>query len=472
MTAPALWTAAEAAAATNGQVSQDWQAQGVSIDSRSLIAGDLFIALKGPNFDGHNFLSAAFDKGAVAALVESQSANQLDHAPLLIVDDALEALRGLGRAARMRAQARIVAVTGSVGKTSVKEAIKFCLEDQGSVHAATGSFNNHFGLPLTLARLPRTAQYAVLEIGMNHAGEIEPLVRLARPHVAVITTIEAVHLENFKDMTGIADAKAEILLGLEPDGVAIFNRDNPYFDYLLRRAHEAGVATVLSFGTHPAADLRALEIEARPDGVRVSADILGRRIDYRVGVGGVPWGLNSLATLGAVQALGGDVMRAAQRLADLTPAYGRGARQQVMASGRRFTVIDDSYNASPVSVRAALRSLALGDKKGRRLAVLGDMLELGPQAATLHADLADEIAAAGVDAVFAAGPLMKSLYDALRPALRGAWAVNSNDLASAVINAVHDGDEILVKGSRGMKTDIIVKALLDLGDVETAKKTA
>lgn len=456
-----LWTSDEAARATGGQCARPWQATGVSIDSRTVAPGDLFVAIKGDHFDGHDFVAQALEKGAAAAMV-SHVPDGVDPDKLLRVADVLEGLRALGRAARARTRARIVAVTGSVGKTSVKEALKFCLAEQGATHAAVGSFNNHFGLPLTLARMPADCDYAVFEIGMNHAGEIEPLTKLARPHVAVITTIEAVHIENFADMNGIADAKAEIFLGLEPGGVAVLNADNPYYERLRLRARQAGVDRIVRFGATDGAEARALAVDFDDAGTAVKALLHGRSLDYRVGVRHVSWGLNSLAVLGAVDALGADGPRAARRLADLTPYAGRGTQERLTDHGWDVTIINETYNASPVSVRAALRTLAQQEKgRGRFLALLGDMLELGPQSPEFHRGLAQDILDAGIDAAFLAGPMMKHLYDALPVAVRGGWAADSAALAPLVAQALRPHDIVLIKGSRGMKMERVIDPLRD-----------
>ena len=455
----ALWTSAEAAAATGGRNSGNWVASGVSIDSRSIDYGELFIALRGPNFDGHDFVAAAFKAGAAAALVERDLSVG---APLLIVDDTLAGLSKLAAAARRRVGAGIVAVTGSVGKTGTKEALKAVLAEQGSTHASGGSLNNQWGVPLSVARMPADAAFGVFEIGMNHAGEITPLVRLVRPHVAVITTVEAVHLEFFDSIRAIADAKAEIFLGLEPGGTAVLNRDNACFAQLAERAAAAGVKTVLTFGSHAEADVRLVKHALHPSCSCITADICGQAMTYKVGIPGRHWVMNSLAVLGAVRALGADLGLAGMSLARLTPPQGRGRRHHLEIKGGLVELIDDSYNASPASMRAALETLAQAGKgpRGRRIAALGDMLELGTAAPRLHAELAADVERAGVDLVFAAGTHMRALYDALAGQRRAHHAAAAADLVAPLLSALRPGDVVLVKGSYGSRMGSVVEALL------------
>jgi UDP-N-acetylmuramoyl-tripeptide--D-alanyl-D-alanine ligase len=458
-----VWTSDQAAAALGVRPGAAWQASGISIDTRTLAAGDLFVALKGPKHDGHDHVAAAFANGAAAALVERAPADLPDNAPLLVVGDTLEALETLGRAARVRnPKVRVVAVTGSVGKTGTKEALKLALSGQGPTHASVGSYNNHIGVPLTLARMPADTVYGVFEIGMNHAGEITPLVRMVRPHVAIITTVEAVHVENFPDgIDGVAAAKAELFDGLE-GGIAVLNRDNAFFDFLSERARAKGVRRILSFGEHPSCDARLIEMKLEPTWSQVSAMIEGRAVSYRIGAPGRHWVINSLAVLGAVAALEADIGAAAASLAQLSAPKGRGLRHRVGRNGDSFELIDDSYNASPASMRASFQVLAAATPApgGRRIAVLGDMLELGPDSAKLHAGLAEAIMAAKVDQVFTCGQYMARLYDALPPALRGAHAPNSEALVPLIRAAVRAGDVVVVKGSLGSRMGRVVDALL------------
>ncbi len=434
---------------------------GISIDSRTIAPGQAFFAIKGDAHDGHDFVAAALRAGAGLAVVSSTKPAPSD-APLLIVRDVLGALRRLARAARARTNAQVIAVTGSVGKTSTKEALSLALSRDGETHASVASFNNHWGVPLSLARLPTSARYAVFEIGMNHAGEITPLTKLARPHVAVITTVEPVHFEFFASVEAIADAKAEIFTGVEPGGAAVLNRDNPHFARLARRAKRAGVQRVVSFGEDEHADARLIKCALQPESSTIEADILGARVAYKLGAPGRHQVLNSLAVLATASIVGADLALASLALADLRPAAGRGTRLKLPLHGGEALVIDESYNANPTSMRAALAVLAqapLG-RHGRRIAVLGDMLELGPKALDLHRDLADVITAIGIDLVFCAGPLMEALWQALPSQRRGGYAESAAALEPDVIAAVHAGDAVMVKGSAGSKMAPIVKALV------------
>jgi UDP-N-acetylmuramoyl-tripeptide--D-alanyl-D-alanine ligase len=453
---------AEAIAATDGKSQGgDWQASGVSIDTRSLTPGDLFVALAGPTHDGHDFVAAALAHGAAAALVHKRPDGVADDAPLLVVGDTLDGLRGLAAAARARSSARIIGVTGSVGKTSTKEMLNLALEANGQTHVSLGSFNNHWGVPLSLARLPPSAQFAVFEMGMNHPGEITPLTRLVRPHVAIVTSVEAVHLEFFASTRQIAEAKAEIFLGVEPDGVAILPRDNPHWEFLRRTAEKAGIETIESFGCHIDASARLLDYAIDPRSTVVFALFDDHAISYRVGVAGQQWASNSLAVLLAARAAGAALEPAAAALAAMAPPKGRGARKTLPWGGGTIEVIDDSYNASPVSMRAAISTLASAKttRGARRVAVLGDMLELGSAAPTLHASLATPIIERGIDLVFTAGPLMRHLYEALPAQRRGAHAANADDAAQEVLRAIKAGDVVMVKGSAGSRMGRVIRCL-------------
>ncbi|HEX6980351.1 MAG TPA: UDP-N-acetylmuramoylalanyl-D-glutamyl-2,6-diaminopimelate--D-alanyl-D-alanine ligase [Alphaproteobacteria bacterium] len=467
-----LWTAADAAAALGLRPAGSWQATGVSIDSRTLQAGDIFVALKGPNHDGHDHVRGAFAAGAVAAIVE-RHISDVPADRLLTVPDTLEAICRLGRAARARnTRGRFIAVTGSVGKTSTKEALRHVLAALGPTHASAGSYNNHIGVPLTLARMPADTAYGVFEIGMNHPGEISPLVGMVRPDIAVVTTVEAVHLAHFPNgLDGVAAAKAEIFEGLK-GGVAIINRDNAYFDFLSERARAAGVERVIGFGTHAHADARLVEVRLEPTWSLVSAVIDGRALTYRVGAAGRHWAINSLAVLAAAAAAGADLGAAAVSLAELSPPKGRGQRHRVGSGDRSFELIDDSYNASPVSMRAAFDVLraAAPAPGGRRIAVLGDMLELGTDSPRLHASLADALVANGIDLVFTCGQLMARLHDALPATLRAGHAANSEQLAPMVRAAIRPGDVVMVKGSFGSRMGRIVDALLAGGAPDTGSR--
>jgi len=464
MTAP-LWTVEAIAAATGAErVGLLPQAvTGISIDSRTVAAGEAFFAIKGDTHDGHDFVAAALRQGAALAVVaRNRRAGYGDDAPLIVVDDVLEALRGVARAARRRSAAKIVAVTGSVGKTSTKEALKLALAASGETHVSAASFNNHWGVPLSLARMAQPAGYGVFEIGMNHAGEITPLVRMVRPHVAIITAVEPVHLEFFASVAEIADAKAEVFLGLEPGGAAVINRDNPHYARLRRRAEQAGVLNVVSFGEHAGAEARLLKCALLPDCSAAEAKILGQPITYKIGAPGRHLVMNSLAVLAAASLMGADLARAALALAQQAPAAGRGTRLTIEPPGGPALVIDESYNANPTSMRAALAVLGqapLGPG-GRRVAVLGDMLELGPTGEDLHRGLIDAIRDNGIDLVYCAGELMAALWDALPSARRGGYAKTAAELEPQVVAAVRAGDAIMVKASAGTRMGTIVKALV------------
>ena len=471
MTTAPLWTAKEAALATSGRASGDWQVEGVSIDSRSVAAGDLFIALKGPNFDGHDYAAAALEKGAAAVMVSSLPEGLAADAPVLLVGDTLEALTALGQAARTRSQARFIGVTGSVGKTGTKEALRACLEVQGKTAASVASFNNHWGVPLSLSRMARDSAYGVFEVGMNHAGEISALTAVLRPHVAVITTVAAVHLEYFDSVEGIADAKAEIFESMGADGSAVLNRDNEFFERLAAKAKARGVGRIIPFGEHAEAEIRLETCELEERSSRVRASVFGRELDYRLNLPGRHSVMNSLAVLGAVAAAGADVDRAAAALAETEPVKGRGARHDIPLAGGSFELIDDAYNANPSSVGAAISVLGASRPKdgGRRIAVLGDMLELGAEGKALHAGLAAPLEKDGIDLVFTCGPLMAALDAALPAARRGGHAADSQALAPLVVEALQPGDVVLVKGSLGSRMAVVVEALKAAGDGGSTK---
>lgn len=436
---------------------------GISIDTRTLEPGDLFFAIRGENSDGHSYVRAAFEKGAAAAVVEEAHADDLKAlGPLYVVHDALAAMERLGIASRKRTGGMIVAITGSVGKTGTKEALRLVLSEAGVTHASVASYNNHWGVPLTLARMPLEAAFGVFEIGMNHAEEIRPLASMVRPHVAIITTVAPVHLENLGTIEAIADAKGEIFSGLEPGGIAILPRDNPHYDRLEALANESRGGGVLSFGESESADARLLEVEAQAEGSIITAEVMGVRLRYRLGAPGRHLATNSLAVLLAARAVGVDVAQAARSLAGFAAPTGRGAQYALRIHDTPSTLIDESYNANPVSMRAALTLLAdapLPTIFGKRIAVLGDMLELGPDAERLHAELADVIAELPIDTVHAAGPLMKALYDALPADKQGLYGRNSAEITEDVIESIVGGDVVMIKGSNGSRMGPIVTAL-------------
>ncbi|MGZ8995562.1 MAG: UDP-N-acetylmuramoylalanyl-D-glutamyl-2,6-diaminopimelate--D-alanyl-D-alanine ligase [Rhodospirillales bacterium] len=459
-TAP-LWTSDDAVRATGGRSSTVWRASGLSIDSRGVRPGDLFVALRGPKLDGHAFVADAFSRGAVAAVVSRPPLDVPGTAPLLTVDETFVALRALGARARARSRARICAVTGSVGKTGVKEALRTVLSRQGATAANEGNLNNQWGLPLSLARMPAGTAYGVFEMGMNHPGELQPLSFLARPNVCVITTVEAVHKAHFASVADIADAKAEIFTGIEPGGSAVVNCDNSQHDRLCAAARRSGIQRILGFGRDREAQVRLLDASTEADGSRVRADVLGHEIDYRIAVPGSHWVLNSLCVLAAVAALGADVGQAADDLIHVTAPSGRGRRLTVHLPAGSFELIDESYNASPVAMTAAFEVLGrrVPAPGGRRIAILGDMLELGDEAPALHAGLAEPLQADGIDLVFTAGQAMAHLAAALPASMRGDHAEDSAGLAPLVEAAVRAGDVITVKGSAGSRMGLVVRAL-------------
>ena len=466
-----LWSAGQAVAATGGACDVSFVARGVSIDSRSTEPGDLFVALRGPQFDGHDFVADALARGAAAAIVDHAPKNVADGAPLLSVGDTFDALNGLGAAARARGRVCIVALTGSVGKTGTKEALRLVLSRQGRTTANEGSLNNHWGLPLSLARMVGDERFGIFEMGMNHPGEIAPLSRMARPHVALILTVEAVHSAFFNGIGAIADAKAEIFDGLEPEGIAVLNRDNQQYERLAAAARARRVGSILTFGAHPKADVRVLDIQPGPTSSRIGASVAGTMLSYEIGIAGRHWVTNSLAVLAVVKALGGDVVRAASVLSNMRAPEGRGARRRIHIGDGHFELIDEGYNASPVSMEAALAVLGqapvAGD--GRRIAVLGDMLELGDGAAARHAELAEVIKEHGIDLVFTAGSEMTHLWSALPSSLRGGHASDSSTLAPLVTANVAPGDVVMVKGSAGLRMGVIVRALTVLDATGVAR---
>jgi UDP-N-acetylmuramoyl-tripeptide--D-alanyl-D-alanine ligase len=452
-----LWTSQESGLATGGQPRGNWSASGVSIDTRTLVKGDLFIALKGNN-DGHAFAAKAYAAGAAAAVMSGVPQDVVAGAPMLLVPDTQRALEDLGRASRARSQARVVAVTGSAGKTTTKEMLRTMLSRFGAVSASLASYNNHWGVPLSLARMPRESRFGVFEIGMNHAGEIRALVAQVRPHVAIVTTIAPAHLEFFGTLEAIADAKGEIFEGLTPEGVAIVPADNGQAERLKAHARAAGVKTVLSFGTKAGAD--AVLLDAVSEGGRqvVRARVGVEDLRFAIGADGMHIAANALAALLVARALDLDPAQAAQSLENFTALGGRGAR---FTSPDRILIIDESYNANPASMAAALDLLARAQpaEGGRRIAVLGDMLELGENSAALHRDLAGPLEKANTDLVFLAGPQMKALWGDVAPTRLGAYAETSAVLAPQLMAAVKPGDVVLVKGSFGSRMATIIAAL-------------
>jgi UDP-N-acetylmuramoyl-tripeptide--D-alanyl-D-alanine ligase len=464
MSAAPLWTSSAMAqamhASSHGALPE--AVSGLSIDSRTIASGEAYFAIKGDVHDGHDFVAAALKAGAALAVVEAAQRERFaSDAPLLVVEDVLAGLVDLARAARARLGAQVIAVTGSVGKTSTKEVLRRVLGAQGPTHASAASFNNHWGVPLSLARCPASVRFAIFEIGMNHAGEIEPLVQLVRPQVAIITTVEPVHLEFFAGIEAIADAKAEIFTGLESGGAVVLNRDNSQFARLTRHARKRGISRIVSFGANRKSDARLLDVSLHAACSAVHANILGHDVTYKLGMPGRHMAMNSLAVLAAASLAGADLALAALSLSQIEPAAGRGVRRALEVASGEATLIDESYNANPASMAAALNVLgrAAVGPHGRRIAVLGDMLELGPTGPELHRGLIDAIKANHIDLVYCCGPLMRNLWDALSTGKRGGYAESAAGLEAQAVGAIRAGDAIMVKGSLGSKMKTIVNAL-------------
>ena len=464
MSAAPLWTSGAMAqamrAAIGGALPE--AITGLSIDSRSIAPGEAYFAIKGDVHDGHDFVAAALKAGAALAVVEAAQRNKFpDDAPLLVVDDVLAGLCDLARAARARLTGQVIAVTGSVGKTSTKEALRCVLSAQGETHASAASFNNHWGVPLSLARCPASVRFAIFEIGMNHAGEIRPLVAMVRPQIAIVTTVEPVHLEFFAGIEAIADAKAEIFEGVEPGGAVVLNRDNSQFARLQARARELGISRIVSFGAGEKSDARLIDVALQAACSAVHANILGHDVTYKLGMPGRHMAMNSLAVLAASSLAGADLALAALALSQLQAPAGRGVRRMLEFAHGEATLIDESYNANPASMAAALNVLgqAVVGPHGRRIAVLGDMLELGPTGPALHRGLNEAVKANRIDLVYCCGPLMRNLWDALSTGKRGGYADSSAGLEAQLVAALRAGDAVMVKGSLGSKMKTIVNAL-------------
>jgi len=461
-----LWNGAELVAATSGRPigAMPDAILGISIDTRSLTPGDAFFAIKGDTMDGHDFATAAVKAGASVLVVAEGRLPGLGRltAPMIVVPDVLAALEKAGVAARARSKAQIIAVTGSAGKTSTKEALRHALSAVGKVHASAASFNNHWGVPLTLARMHADCDYAIFEIGMNHEGEIRPLVKLVRPHVAIVTLIAAAHLGHFRSLDDIARAKAEIFEGIEPGGAALINRDDERYDLLAKLARDVAVEKVVGFGENAGADYRLTNLSLHPDHSLISALIGGKEIVARIGAPGRHIVQNALAVLGAADIVGADVEAVALALEGLTAEAGRGKRHVLKHPRGPITLIDESYNANPASMKAAIALLEATPVKGegRRIAVLGDMLELGDHSAKLHSALADLITPANSDIVLLAGPEMKSLAEALPGDRAVEYRGTAEDLKPLLIDTVGPGDVVMVKSSKGIGFSKLVDALI------------
>ena len=467
-----LWTTEDMIAAIAGRSfgAMPEGITGISIDSRSIKPGEAFFAIKGDRVDGHDYANLAMANGAALIVISEARLPAMGRltVPKIVVEDVLVALGKLGVAARERSQAKIIAVTGSVGKTTTKEMLRRTLSPSGKVHASVASFNNHWGVPLTLARMPEDTDFGVFEIGMNHPEEIRPLAKMVQPHVAIITTIAPAHLGNFKSITEIAAAKAEIFDGVEPGGHVILNRDNDQFEYLERAALAAGVEHVHSFGQHAKADVRLAEFNASEENSTLWLTIGGETMEVAIGAPGRHIAENALAVLGAVMLVDADLDKAIDALATLQAEKGRGQRHKRTVGNGYFTLIDESYNANPASMRAAIALLAtsspdanVGSRAGRRIAVLGDMLEMGDYVQRVHANLAGPLLAAGIEHVWLAGPEMAALRDALPESVNVEYRENTEELKEFVLNSVAPGDVLMVKSSLGTGFGKIVAALLD-----------
>ena len=467
-----LWTATDAATATRGRATTDWAASGVSIDTRTLQPGDLFVALTDVR-DGHDFVAQALAKGAAAAIVARIPEGVSASAPLLIVPDVLSALEDLGRAARARTTARVIGVTGSVGKTSTKEMLRAILSGQGRTHAAEASYNNHWGVPLTLARMPADSDFAVIEIGMNHPGEIAPLARMARLDIALITTIAPAHLEAFGGLDGIAAEKAAIFDGLVPHGTAVIPLDTPTAPILLDRARAAG-ANVVTFGQAPSADYHLTQVTLGDLATIIRATRHGTSFLFKVMSPGTHFATNGLGALAVADALGLDPVIAATDLGRWSPPKGRGTRERIVldaVEGLSFDLIDDAFNSNPASLGAALDVLIAATPQenvgriagGRRIAILGDMLELGPTEIALHEAIARHPGLSQIATIHCVGPRMRALWLNLPRAQRGQWLETAPELAAQARTLVDAGDVVLVKGSKGIKVSLVVDALRKLG---------
>lgn len=459
-----LWTAREVATATGGRIERDTVISGIAIDSREVERGDLFFALKGADSDGHRFVKEALAAGAAAAVVsgvlESIEAND----PRLIwVEDSLEALNGLARAARNRMTGKVIAVTGSAGKTGVKEALYDALVATGSAHRSLRSFNNYVGVPVSLARMPADTEFGIFEIGMNAPGEIGPLSRLVRPDVALVTNVGPAHAAAFDSEEAIATAKAEIFEGLAAEGSAILNLDNRHFRQLSTAARDAGITRVISFAAdNMGADVRPLRLAVLAKCSCMTADVDGVSLTFKVGMPGSHWIINSLGVLAAVQALGGDLSLAGLALSALTGLPGRGEQFEVNTRRLAFSVIDESYNANPLSMRAAIGVLANrwpATAHGRRVAVFGDMEELGSESVQHHEALAKDLKRAGVHALLTLGPAMKGLARRVASDISIETFDDKEELTAALVRSLHPGDVILVKGSNAQGLGEVVAAL-------------
>lgn len=462
-----LWSSKDFAAAVKplSQPGVIGDVGGISIDSRAIDKGDAFFAIKGERFDGHSFARAALDAGAAVVVLEQAQNDQFTDLSerVVFVDDVLSALERLGMAARARSKGKILAVTGSVGKTSTKEALRVALQPSGKVHAAIASFNNHWGVPLTLARMPADCDFGIFEIGMSHAGEISNLVAMVQPHLAIITTIAASHIGNFNSIDEIAAAKAEIFEGVVPGGVALINGDNPFADYLFKMAEQQRIETIYRFGQGAGNDIHLRGLTLETGGSQMDVEVFNQGFSMHLGAAGEHLAMNALSVIGAVVLCGADLGAAVKALGSLGAAKGRGERHILPIDRGSFEVIDESYNANPSSVAAALATLGLlpSDGQHRKIAVLGDMLELGEDSAQMHRELLKSLDEAGIDRVYLCGPMMSHLWEVLPEGMRGHYAATSAELIEPLKSDLKAGDAVMIKGSFGSRMGPIVAALVE-----------
>ena len=470
---PPLWTSEEVMHAIGGATSGYWQSEGVSIDSRAIEPGDLFIAIVGPNNDGHLYVANALQNGAVAAVIDQPGvslSSKIENSKLLYVENTITGIQNLAQFARGRTAAKVIVVTGSVGKTGSKEMLKLVLSEQGQTNATLGNLNNHLGLPLSLTRMPKNTDFGIFEVGMNHAGEIIPLTKMTRPHVALVTTIELAHSEFFNSIDDIADAKAEIFEGVEPFGVVVLNRDNPMFTHLYDAALRYGISDIRTFGSQANADCRLVDVELGAGSSSVEIQLRGKKIKFEIGIPGLHWVQNALGVLCSVDAVGANAEMASQKLIDMEGLKGRGKTHKLSLPGGTILMIDESYNASPASMNAAIEVLGNSQVEdyGRKIAVLGDMLELGQQAEVMHERLAEILVKNEIDLVFLTGRNMSALWEALPSHMQGSLAITAQKLSPLVRSVILPGDVLIIKGSLGSKIGLIVEDLLklecDLGD--------
>ncbi len=456
-----IWTSSDAEKATNGKSTKGWQASGVSIDSRSINEGDLFFALIGDDypasgFNGHDYIIAAYEAGASAAVVSIIPDNIPEDFPILIVDNTYDALVDMAKYRRRNSDAKVIAITGSVGKTSVKNFLGHALSKQGKTHITEGNLNNHIGMPLTLCRMPQDCQYGVFELGMNHAGEIKLLSEILKPDIAVITAVEEVHMQFFDSIDDIARAKAEIFVGVDKNGYAILPHDSPQFSILKKAASRVG--NIVTFGEGEGTDYKLISIS---DNI-IKASISGNILEYKLPIVGRHQAVNSLAVLAAIDSVGADIAKAVKSFEELTPQKGRGSSHQLILNDKNIAIIDDSYNASPASMRAAFA--VLGSYSGRKIALLGDMLELGDDEVKYHSELAKDIVASDIDLVITSGERVRYLYDNLPTEKRLSSCNNIDEVISVLLDNIKEGDIVLIKGSHGSNMWKIAEQLIARGE--------